>query len=189
MAEEEAKLSDAPKQLERLKRLSDGYAAPDREPPVLHVFRMRKSRLYTSNAYVLIRGFARDASGIAEIRLNGRPVKQSAQYFSSQMFVPRAGTTAKIEAVDHFGNWTSLKFDIVREPVLRRPRPRLETEPDEILEARNNVSDTVFRGPGIYMVLMGGTAARHVIKMPTLEKCRTAVEFTDNAACTFFEGG
>lgn len=171
-------------------RLSDGYVTEDREPPILHVYRMKKGRLQTSNAYVLIRGFARDASGVAEIRLNGRPVKQSAQNFSSQMFASRAGTTAVIEAIDNFGNRSELKFQIVRKFDYRRPAPIIiDNSDEEILEARLQDSPAEFSGPGIYMVLMDGTTTRHIIKMPTLEKCRTATEFSSHAACTFHAGG
>ncbi|MBT3991097.1 MAG: hypothetical protein HON14_16655 [Rhodospirillaceae bacterium] len=175
-----------------LARLTQEHLLKDRQAPVLKVFHVQNGRLHAFSSSVTIRGIAEDASGIAALKINGKPIRLRSRVFAKKINVPMGIHQALIEAEDTAGNIAYFQFKLVRKAARQnaaRNRPgRDSIDIRPVVEAKPAPRLAAMREPGVYMVLMAGSAAAHIVKMPNLKKCREAVQFSNNAACTYHTG-
>jgi len=168
----------------------------DAEPPILKLLYERNGRLQAFGPTVAIRGTANDDTGVAEVSVNGQLVQLRSNAFSHRINVPFGLSVARIVATDTAGNKAVRALPIVRRSdratrrrvtsnVTREPPPvsaLFRTRP-AVLAAEADPMRVV-QQPGVYMVLLSGTPLVHVVRMPTLDQCKQAVAFSQNAACT-----
>jgi len=175
-----------------LARLTDENLLEDRIAPSLKVFHVKNGRLQAFSSSVTIRGIAEDASGITSLKINGKPIRLNSRIFSKKLNVPMGIHQALVEAEDTAGNVAYFQFKLVRKVARQnatRHRPgRDSIDIRPIATPRPAPRLAAMREPGVYMVLMAGSTAAHIVKMPNLKKCREAVEFSNNAACTYHSG-
>lgn len=176
---------------------SEALAAADSTPPQLNILYVQNGRLRAYGASIVIRGTVDDETEVAEVTVNGQLASVKDRSFARRVRVPPGESRAVVRAEDRDGNVSFAQFTIQRsnagqrqtvprtiganlttpeyrlvETYAERPIPRLEDMPES----------------GVYMILLAGTPSAHIIKMPSLDQCREAVEYTDNAACTFHRG-
>ncbi len=176
----------------RLTRITEDHLLADREAPLLKVFHVTNGRLHAFSSPITIRGLAEDVNGIASLKINGRLVPMRSRVFAKKLHVPFGEHQTLIEAEDNAGNIAYFQFKLVRKSArqnaarLRPGRNSIDIRP--VRKAVPPPRLAAMKEPGVYMVLMAGSAATHIVKMPNLKKCRAAVEFSTNAACTVHSG-
>ncbi|NQV56644.1 MAG: hypothetical protein HQ503_12360 [Rhodospirillales bacterium] len=165
--------------------------ALDRRPPRLKVHFVHQGRLRAYASRITIRGTVEDDSGIALVTVNGYTALIQGRSFSKRIRVPVGTQRSVVQALDVHGNASFVQFDIIRRdgrdgrgPIrasdtsLKFGNP--ETPPLKVQSLRD------IQEPGIYMVLMQGTPAMHIIRMPNIDACNKTVEFSENASCTIY---
>jgi hypothetical protein len=159
--------------------------------------------LYVSNGrirafgpQIWIRGTVEDDTDGIEVTINGQKAQVKDKSFQRRVSVPPGESDVLVRAEDADGNVTTSRFVLVRSGAsqsLPAARPPAEIATPEYKLIEQPSLDRVPRiedvqDSGVYMVLMAGTPSAHFVKMPNLAQCREAVEYTENAACTFHRG-
>ena len=176
----------------RLARLTEDHLLEDRKAPLLKVFHVKNGRLHAFSSPVTIRGIAEDANGIVSLKINGKSVRMRSRVFSKKLYVPFGEHRTLVEAEDAAGNIAYFQFKLVRKSIrqnatLQRPgRASIDIKP--VRKAQPTPRLSAMKEPGVYMVLMAGSAAAHIVKMPNLKQCREAVQYSTSAACTYHAG-
>jgi hypothetical protein len=165
-------------------------------PPKLNVLYVANGRIRAYGPQIWIRGTVEDDTEGTEVTVNGQKAQVKDKSFQRRVTVPPGETEMTVRAEDIDGNVTTSRFVLVRSgasqslPAARPPADiaspdyRLIEQPG--LDRVPRIEDV--QDAGVYMVLMAGTPSAHFIKMPNLAQCREAVEYTENAACTFHRG-
>ena len=165
-------------------------------PPRLNVLYVANGRIRAFGPAIWIRGTVDDDTDGVEVTVNGQKATVKDRSFRRRVPVPPGETEMEVRAEDADGNVTASRFLLVRSgagqslPAARPPAEiatpeyRLIEQPS--LERIPRIEDVA--DAGVYMVLMAGTPSAHFVKMPNLAQCREAVEYTENAACTFHKG-
>jgi len=164
-------------------------------PPRLNVLYVVNGRIRAVGAAISIRGTVEDDADGVEVTVNGQKAQVKDKSFQRRIAVPPGESDVIVRAEDIDGNVTISRFVLVRGAAQPLPAARLPADiaaPDFRLneqpgpERVPRIEDE--REAGVYMVLMAGTPSAHFVKMPNLAQCREAVEYTENAACTFHQG-
>ena len=193
--DEDDKFETAPKDYRvpvRLTRITEDHLLADRAAPLLKVFHVNNGRLHAFSSPITIRGMAEDANGIASLKINGTLIPMRSRVFTKKLHVPFGEHQTLIEAEDNAGNVAYFQFKLVRKSArqnaarLRPGRGSIDIRP--VRQPAPPPRLAAMKEPGVYMVLMAGSRAAHIVKMPNLKKCRAAVEFSTNAACTVHAG-
>lgn len=165
-------------------------------PPRLNVLYVANGRIRAYGPAIWIRGTVEDDTEGTEVTVNGQKAQVKDKSFQRRVTVPPGETEMIVRAEDIDGNVTTSRFMLVRSGAsqsLPAARPPAEISMPESRSIEQPGLDRVpriedEREAGVYMVLMAGTPSAHFVKMPNLAQCREAVEYTENAACTFHQG-
>jgi hypothetical protein len=165
-------------------------------PPKLNVLYVANGRIRAYGPAIWIRGTVEDDTEGTEVTVNGQKAQVKDKSFQRRVAVPPGETEMTVRAEDIDGNVTTSRFMLVRSGAgqpLPAARPPAEISMPESRSIEQPGLDRVpriedEREAGVYMVLMAGTPSAHFVKMPNLAQCREAVEYTENAACTFHRG-
>jgi hypothetical protein len=166
-------------------------------PPKLNVLYVTNRRIRAYGASVIVRGTVDDDGDVVEVTVNGKTATLKDRSFTRRVPAPIGETEVVVRAEDDDGNAAETRFTIVRSVpgqrlAVQRPAQQdlaspeyryLETSAGGAGPRLEDLSE-----PGVYMILLAGTAAAHFVKMPGLAQCREAVEYTENAVCTFHRG-
>jgi hypothetical protein len=165
-------------------------------PPKLNVLYVSNGRIRAFGPQIWIRGTVEDDTDGIEVTINGQKAQVKDKSFQRRVSVPPGESDVLVRAEDADGNVTTSRFVLVRSgasqslPAARPPAeiatPEYKLIEQPSLERVPRIEDV--QDPGVYMVLMAGTPSAHFVKMPNLAQCREAVEYTENAACTFHRG-
>jgi hypothetical protein len=165
-------------------------------PPMLNVLYVANGRIRALGPAIWIRGTVDDDTDGVEVTVNGQKATVKDRSFRRRVPVPPGETEMEVRAEDADGNVTASRFLLVRSGAgqsLPAARPPAEIATPEYRLIEQPSLDRIPRiedvaDAGVYMVLMAGTPSAHFVKMPNLAQCREAVEYTENAACTFHKG-
>jgi hypothetical protein len=165
-------------------------------PPRLNVLYVANGRIRAFGPAIWIRGTVDDDTDGVEVTVNGQKATVKDRSFRRRVPVPPGETEMEVRAEDADGNVTASRFLLVRSGAgqsLPAARPPAEIATPEYRLIEQPSLDRIPRiedvaDAGVYMVLMAGTPSAHFVKMPNLAQCREAVEYTENAACTFHKG-
>ena len=165
-------------------------------PPKLNVLYVSNGRIRAYGPNIWIRGTVEDDRDGVEVTVNGQKAQVKDKSFQRRIAVPPGESDVTVRAEDIDGNVTTSRFVLTRTvagsslPAARAPAeiaaPEYTLPPPPNLDRVPKIEDV--REAGVYMVLMAGTPSAHFVKMPNLAQCREAVEYTENAACTFHKG-
>jgi hypothetical protein len=172
----------------------DGFGAAS--APHINLLYVRNGQLHAYGPALVIRGTVDNEAPIVDISVNGRPAQFSGRGFARRIAVPMGESDGIVRVEDADGNVVTSRFTIVRSSPGQGLAGKRIT--NDMLLSDYKLSDTSLTDrppriedqtePGIYMVLLAGTPAAHIIKMDSMARCRQAVAYTDNATCTFYSG-
>ncbi len=165
-------------------------------PPKLNVLYVSNGRIRAYGPQIWIRGTVEDDADGVEVTINGLRASVKERSFQRRVSVPPGESDVVVRAEDADGNIVTSRFVLVRTSAgqsLPAARPPVDVAAPEYRLVEQPGLDRIPRiedipDPGVYMVLMAGTPSAHFVKMPNLAQCREAVEYTENAACTFHRG-
>ena len=165
--------------------------------PKLNVLYVNNGRIRAYGASVIVRGTVDDDGDVVEVSVNGKAAALKDRSFTRRVPAPIGETEVVVRAEDDDGNATETRFTIVRSVpgqrlAVQRPAQQDLSSPEyRYLETSAGVAGPRLEDlsePGVYMILLAGTPSAHFVKMPSLAQCREAVEYTENAVCTFHRG-
>jgi len=166
-------------------------------PPKLNVLYVANGRIRAYGSHVIVRGTVDDDGEIATVTINGRPAQVKDRAFSRRLPAPLGESEVVVRAEDDDGNAAETRFTIVRAAAGQRLPPQRPVQVElaspeyRYMETASGIPGPRLEDldePGVYMILLAGTPSAHFVRMPGLAQCREAVEYTENAVCTFHRG-
>jgi len=165
-------------------------------PPRINLLYVHNGQLHAYGPALVIRGTIDNDAPVVDVSVNGQPAQFSGRGFARRIAVPLGESEVIVRVEDGDGNVALSRFTIMRsspgqglasahvtnDMLLSDYKPASNALPDRPPRIEDQTE------PGIYMVLLAGTPAAHIIKMNSMAQCRDAVAFTENATCTFYSG-